>query len=141
MPGICTQKFLFIVRKCTSLLAVLCYSWRAGAPVDWWALGVVLYQFLVGITPFFGETVEELFDQITDDAVMPKFPDDIPFAEDAQDIIEQLLIRDPNLRLGSKATGKSCLISLITLETALGCVPTDVPGCYITNHSFLLPEK
>lgn len=32
-----------------------------GKPVDWWAMGVILYEFLVGCVPFFGETEEELF--------------------------------------------------------------------------------
>ena len=32
-----------------------------GKPVDWWAMGIILYEFLVGLTPFYGETPERLF--------------------------------------------------------------------------------
>lgn len=35
-----------------------------GKPVDWWAMGVILYEFLVGCVPFFGDTPEELFSQV-----------------------------------------------------------------------------
>ena len=39
-----------------------------GKPVDWWAMGVVLYEFLVGCVPFFGDTPEELFGQVVSGA-------------------------------------------------------------------------
>ncbi len=35
-----------------------------GKPVDWWAMGIILYEFLVGCVPFFGDTPEELFGQV-----------------------------------------------------------------------------
>ena len=31
-----------------------------GKPVDWWAMGIILYEFLIGCVPFFGETPEEV---------------------------------------------------------------------------------
>ena len=35
-----------------------------GKPVDWWSMGIILYEFLVGCAPFFGDTPEELFSQV-----------------------------------------------------------------------------
>ena len=36
-----------------------------GMPVDWWAMGVILYEMMIGATPFWSTTVDELFDEIT----------------------------------------------------------------------------
>lgn len=41
---------------------ILCQGY--GKPVDWWAMGIILYEFLVGCVPFFGDTPEELFGQV-----------------------------------------------------------------------------
>lgn len=35
-----------------------------GKPVDWWSMGIILYEFLVGCPPFFGDSPEELFSQV-----------------------------------------------------------------------------
>jgi serine/threonine protein kinase len=32
--------------------------------VDWWSVGVILFEFIVGIPPFNDETVEEIFSKI-----------------------------------------------------------------------------
>uniref|UniRef100_A0A8C1PAU9 non-specific serine/threonine protein kinase n=1 Tax=Cyprinus carpio TaxID=7962 RepID=A0A8C1PAU9_CYPCA len=71
-----------------------------GKPVDWWAMGIILYEFLVGCVPFFGDTPEELFGQvITDDIVWPE--DDEALPADAQHLISSLLQTNPLLRLGT----------------------------------------
>ncbi|MEQ2185224.1 hypothetical protein GOODEAATRI_016050 [Goodea atripinnis] len=51
-----------------------------GKPVDWWAMGIILYEFLVGCVPFFGDTPEQLF---------------------GQDLITRLLRQNPLERLGT----------------------------------------
>ncbi|XP_071329421.1 microtubule-associated serine/threonine-protein kinase 1 isoform X1 [Trachinotus anak] len=71
-----------------------------GKPVDWWAMGIILYEFLVGCVPFFGDTPEELFGQvITDDIVWPDGDDALP--ADAQALISALLQTNPLVRLGT----------------------------------------
>ncbi|XP_019713916.1 microtubule-associated serine/threonine-protein kinase 1-like isoform X2 [Hippocampus comes] len=71
-----------------------------GKPVDWWAMGVILYEFLVGCVPFFGDTPEELFGQvITDDIVWPEGDEALPL--DAQHLIASLLQTNPLVRLGT----------------------------------------
>uniref|UniRef100_H3AA87 non-specific serine/threonine protein kinase n=1 Tax=Latimeria chalumnae TaxID=7897 RepID=H3AA87_LATCH len=71
-----------------------------GKPVDWWAMGVILYEFLVGCVPFFGDTPEELFGQVvSDEIVWPDGDDVLPV--DSQDLITRLLKQNPLDRLGT----------------------------------------
>uniref|UniRef100_A0AAY4CGA8 non-specific serine/threonine protein kinase n=1 Tax=Denticeps clupeoides TaxID=299321 RepID=A0AAY4CGA8_9TELE len=71
-----------------------------GKPVDWWAMGVILYEFLVGCAPFFGDTPEELFGQvISDEIIWPEGDEALPF--EAQDLISKLLRQNPLERLGT----------------------------------------
>ncbi|XP_017268964.1 microtubule-associated serine/threonine-protein kinase 3 isoform X2 [Kryptolebias marmoratus] len=71
-----------------------------GKPVDWWAMGVILYEFLVGCVPFFGDTPEELFGQVvSDEIIWPEGDDALP--ADAQDLITRLLRQSPLERLGT----------------------------------------
>ncbi|XP_067315954.1 microtubule-associated serine/threonine-protein kinase 2 isoform X5 [Pseudorasbora parva] len=71
-----------------------------GKPVDWWAMGVILYEFLVGCAPFFGDTPEELFGQvISDEIIWPEGDEALP--PEAQDLISKLLRQNPLERLGT----------------------------------------
>jgi len=42
-------------------------------PVDWWAVGVLIYEMLIGITPFYNKSRMKLFQRINTASV--KFPD------------------------------------------------------------------
>ncbi|XP_037674218.1 serine/threonine-protein kinase N1 isoform X3 [Choloepus didactylus] len=65
--------------------------------VDWWGLGVLLYEMLVGESPFPGDDEEEVFDSIVNDEVRyPRF-----LSAEAIGIMRRLLRRNPERRLGS----------------------------------------
>ncbi|MCI4383664.1 hypothetical protein PGIGA_G00029160 [Pangasianodon gigas] len=86
-----------------------------GKPVDWWAMGIILYEFLVGCVPFFGDTPEELFGQVvSDDIIWPDGDDALPV--DAQDLITRLLRQNPIERLG---TGGATEVKQHTFFTGL----------------------
>ncbi|RXN38977.1 microtubule-associated serine threonine- kinase 3-like isoform X1 [Labeo rohita] len=71
-----------------------------GKPVDWWAMGIILYEFLVGCVPFFGDTPEELFGQVVSDEIeWPEDDDALPL--ESQDLITKLLRQSPKERLGA----------------------------------------
>ncbi|CAJ2655274.1 unnamed protein product [Trifolium pratense] len=73
-----------------------------GATADWWSVGVILYELLVGIPPFNAEHPQQIFDNIINrDIQWPKYPEEISF--EAYDLMNKLLNENPVQRLG--ATG------------------------------------
>ncbi|RCH80710.1 hypothetical protein CU098_003977 [Rhizopus stolonifer] len=68
--------------------------------VDWWTLGVLLYEMLTGLPPFYDENTNEMYRKILQDEL--RFPEDMSDA--AQSLLRGLLTRDPTLRLGNRGT-------------------------------------
>nr|AML77023.1 putative LOV domain-containing protein [Boswellia sacra] len=68
--------------------------------VDWWALGILLYEMLYGYTPFRGKTRQKTFANILHKDL--KFPGSIPVSLHAKQLMYRLLHRDPKNRLGSR---------------------------------------
>uniref|UniRef100_A0A8C1UXF9 protein kinase C n=1 Tax=Cyprinus carpio TaxID=7962 RepID=A0A8C1UXF9_CYPCA len=65
--------------------------------VDWWGLGVLIYEMLVGESPFPGDDEEEVFDSIVNDEVRyPRF-----MSPESVSIIQKLLQKNPEKRLGA----------------------------------------
>ncbi|XP_065162435.1 serine/threonine-protein kinase N isoform X2 [Atheta coriaria] len=65
--------------------------------VDWWGLGVLIFEMLVGESPFPGEDEEEVFDSIVNEEVRyPRF-----LSLEAIAIMRRLLRKNPDRRLGS----------------------------------------
>lgn len=72
-----------------------------GKPVDWWSMGIILYEFLIGCVPFFGETPEELFAHTVNDDIEWPAEEDWSVQPEAKDIITVLLQQSPRDRLGT----------------------------------------
>ncbi|KAL3655085.1 putative serine/threonine protein kinase ireh1 [Castilleja foliolosa] len=95
-----------------------------GFTADWWSVGVILFEIIVGIPPFNAEhpqkiscsfifferafikpnykieTLEKIFENILNRKIpWPRVPDEM--SSDAYDLIDRLLTEDPNQRLGA----------------------------------------
>ncbi|XP_058753352.1 phototropin-1-like isoform X2 [Vicia villosa] len=68
--------------------------------VDWWALGILLYEMFYGYTPFRGKNRQRTFANILHKDL--KFPKSKQVSLSAKQLIYHLLQRDPTSRLGSK---------------------------------------
>jgi len=69
---------------------------RYDAATDWWSYGVLLYEMLIGQSPFAGEDEDDLFASICKDKVyFPKW-----ISESAVSVLSQLMERNISLRLG-----------------------------------------
>lgn len=64
-------------------------------------MGVILYEFLIGCVPFFGETPEELFAHTVNDDIEWPSEEDWQVPEDVKDLITALLHHSPLDRLGT----------------------------------------
>jgi len=69
-----------------------------GRAVDWWALGTLIYEMLEGLPPFYDEDVSEMNRRILR---QPLYFDASHFSVEAMSLLEGLLQREPEKRLGS----------------------------------------
>ncbi|XP_051137839.1 probable serine/threonine protein kinase IRE [Andrographis paniculata] len=76
-----------------------------GATADWWSVGAILFELLVGMPPFNAETPQQVFNNIINrDIPWPKVPDEMSY--EAYDLINKLLHENPVQRLGATGTGE-----------------------------------
>ncbi|ORY28595.1 hypothetical protein BCR39DRAFT_559411 [Naematelia encephala] len=69
--------------------------------VDWWALGVVLYEFLYGIPPFHADTPGKVFDNVVSRRI-DWHEDEVDLSPEARDLMDRLMCYDPSQRLGAR---------------------------------------
>ncbi|XP_077235843.1 protein kinase superfamily protein [Tasmannia lanceolata] len=70
-----------------------------GSPVDWWTLGIFVFELLYGVTPFKGMDNELTLANIVARAL--EFPKEPSVSGPAKDLISGLLVKDPTRRMGS----------------------------------------
>lgn len=68
--------------------------------VDWWTLGILLYEMLTGLPPFYDENIPQMYKNILNKPL--KFPE--IFDVQAKDLLIKLLNRDPEKRLGANGS-------------------------------------
>ncbi|GFO42752.1 protein kinase c [Plakobranchus ocellatus] len=69
---------------------------KYNASVDWWSFGVLLYEMLIGQSPFHGDDEDDLFHSILHDT--PRYPHSTP--REASTMMSLLFERNPHDRLG-----------------------------------------
>lgn len=62
-----------------------------GQECDWWSLGAIMYECLIGWPPFCSETPQETYRKIMNFEQTLQFPDDIHISYEAEDLIRRLL--------------------------------------------------
>ncbi|TPX22712.1 hypothetical protein DIZ76_014591 [Coccidioides immitis] len=72
--------------------------------VDWWTLGVLLYEMLTGLPPFYDEDTNEMYRKILQEPLTFPSSDIVPAA--ARDLLTRLLDRDPQRRLGANGAAE-----------------------------------
>lgn len=79
--------------------------------VDWWAVGVLIYEMLIGVTPFFNRNKNTLLNKIKNSKVV--FPDRkkyrIDYSDDLMDLVMRLLDKDKSTRLGTQGDAEEIL--------------------------------
>lgn len=78
-----------------------------GTAVDWWAFGILVYEFLVGQPPFWDQNPMKIYEQIVEGRV--RFPS--AMSSDARDLISGLCTVDTSKRLGNIQGGASAVKS------------------------------
>jgi serine/threonine protein kinase len=102
-----------------------------GPPVDLWAIGVILYEFLLGVPPFNAPTAHEIFNNIRNRDIY--WPEDVEesgaaaeeeeeeeetlVSPQARDLIDKLLNMDPSKRPTAKQTMKHPFFAGLDFKT------------------------
>lgn len=69
--------------------------------VDWWSIGILIFEMLYGGPPFYNTNVNTMYRLIQTQDIADTFPPDA--SDNARDLICGLCAKDPTMRLGSRS--------------------------------------
>ena len=78
-----------------------------GKPVDWWTMGILLYEMLVGIDPFSDDDPMMIYQKIIKGKI--RFPNNID--KNAKSLIKHLLVADTTKRFGCLKNGVKDIVN------------------------------
>ena len=106
-PEVCLVLLIDPCAQPLTIILQILLDKKYGRAVDWWAFGVLIYQMLLQQSPFRGEDEDEIYDAILADE--PLYPIHMP--RDSVSILQKLLTREPDQRLGSGPTDAQEIMS------------------------------
>lgn len=86
-----SSRYILLCSLILFLLQILLEQ-KYGRAVDWWAFGVLVYEMLLGQSPFRGDDEDEIFDAILEDE--PLYPITMP--RDAVSVLQKVRPRCTN---------------------------------------------
>ncbi|KAF8028910.1 hypothetical protein BT93_E1554 [Corymbia citriodora subsp. variegata] len=105
-----------------------------GNAVDWWALGVFIYEMVYGRTPFAGASNKATLRNIVEKPLAFPGPDPPAAAQElhARELIAGLLCKDPTRRLGSRRGSadikKHPFFKGLNFALVRSLTPPEIPG-------------
>ncbi|CAO3694754.1 unnamed protein product [Umbelopsis ramanniana] len=76
-----------------------------GTEVDWWSVGIVLFEMLQELPPFYSDSVNDTYRKIIFHEESLEFSDEYPISADAKDVISRFLCKKEK-RLGCNGNTK-----------------------------------
>ncbi len=103
-------------------------------PVDWWALGVLMFEMLFGLPPFTAPERDAIFAKIVNDPLEFPMGAELDASPEAMDLMTALLVKDPAKRLGTRGDGAEIRRHPWLKDVAWG-------ELYSTSMGLVLPQS